>query len=44
MSIPSFTYTIELLNSDHNRADFQCGTEALDRYLREQARQDLKRY
>ncbi|OUL35535.1 GNAT family N-acetyltransferase [Nostoc sp. T09] len=44
MSVPAFAYTIELLNSRHNRADFQCGTEALDRYLQEQAGQDLRRY
>lgn len=44
MSVPAFAYTIELLNAGHNRADFQCGTEALDRYLREQASQDLRRY
>lgn len=44
MSVPAFAYTIELLNAKHNRADFQCGTEALDRYLRQQAGQDLRRY
>lgn len=44
MSVPAFAYTIELLNSGHNRVDFRCGTEVLDRYLREQAGQDLRRY
>ncbi|QSJ16442.1 GNAT family N-acetyltransferase [Nostoc sp. UHCC 0702] len=44
MSVPAFAYTIELLNPEHNRVDFRCGTEALDRYLREQASQDLRRY
>ncbi len=44
MSFPAFAYTIELLNAEHNRADFHCGLEALDRYLREQATQDLRRY
>ncbi|ALF51626.1 GCN5 family acetyltransferase [Nostoc piscinale CENA21] len=44
MSLPAFTYTIELLNTGHNRVDFRCGIEALDRYLREQAGQDLRRY
>ena len=28
---------------DHDRSDFSCGQEPLDRYLREQASQDLKR-
>lgn len=44
MNIPAFAYTIELLNSQHNRVDFQCGIEALNRYLREKASQDLRRY
>src|SRR5580658_10694615 len=34
---------IELLRSDHNRADFSCGNTSLDRYLKEQAGQDLRR-
>jgi len=34
---------IELLNSNHNRSDFQCGVIALDNYIRKQARQDVKR-
>lgn len=44
MSVPAFAYTIELLNAQHNRADFRCGIEALDRYLQEQASQDMRRY
>ncbi|WP_347986417.1 GNAT family N-acetyltransferase [Methylomonas sp. AM2-LC] len=36
-------YSIELLGSKHHRAAFSCGIEALDRYLREQASQDMRR-
>ena len=36
-------FRIELLTSEHNRAAFSCGVEALDRYLREQASQDMRR-
>lgn len=35
-------YNIEPLG-DHDRAAFSCGNAALDRYLREQASQDVKR-
>ena len=31
------------LNPTHDRTDFQCGVEALDRYLKKQAKQDIKR-
>ena len=31
------------LNPAHDRAAFQCGVEALDRYLKKQAKQDIKR-
>jgi len=34
---------IEPLNPTHDRAGFQCGVEALDRYLKKQAKQDIKR-
>ena len=34
---------IEPLNSTHDRTGFQCGVEALDRYLKKQAKQDIKR-
>jgi len=33
---------IEPLNPTHARAGFQCGVEALDRYLKKQAKQDIK--
>ncbi len=35
-------YAIEPLG-DHDRAAFSCGHESLDRYIREQASQDVKR-
>lgn len=38
---PSFR--IELLSKEHNRTAFMCGVEALDRYFREQAMQDMRR-
>jgi len=31
------------LNPTHDRAGFQCGVEALDRYFKKQANQDVKR-
>jgi predicted GNAT family N-acyltransferase len=34
---------IEPLNSSHDRQAFDCGVQVLDRYLREQASQDVKR-
>lgn len=36
-------WVIEPLRGDHNRADFSCGNLSLDRYLKEQAGQDLRR-
>lgn len=39
----TFAYTVEVLDERHDRASFCCGTDALDRYLRQQARQDAKR-
>jgi GNAT superfamily N-acetyltransferase len=36
-------WVIEPLRSDHIRASFSCGNPSLDRYLREQAGQDLRR-
>ena len=34
---------IEPLNRTHERTGFHCGVEALDRYLKKQAKQDIKR-
>ncbi|MCA1805474.1 MAG: GNAT family N-acetyltransferase [Xanthomonadaceae bacterium] len=35
---------IELLGPRHDRAAFSCGVDALDRYLRTQARQELRKH
>lgn len=37
-------WRIEPLAKRHGRAVFTCGIEALDRYLRQQARQDAEKY
>lgn len=44
MNIPRFAYKIERLSSQHNRNDFCCGVEALDRYLQTKAKQDVRRF
>lgn len=36
-------FRIELLSNEHKRTVFSCGVDALDRYLREQASQDMRR-
>jgi predicted GNAT family N-acyltransferase len=36
-------YRVEPLGKQHDRSEFSCGVEALDRYLREQARQDARK-
>lgn len=36
-------YLIQPLGSQHDRAAFACGVEALDRYLRQQAGQDARK-
>jgi ribosomal protein S18 acetylase RimI-like enzyme len=36
-------FRIEALAQEHDRTDFTCGSDALDRYLREQAAQDMRR-
>lgn len=36
-------WVIEPLGKSHNRSDFSCGHDTLDRYLKEQASQDAKR-
>ncbi|MBD2199284.1 MULTISPECIES: GNAT family N-acetyltransferase [Calothrix] len=43
MAAPTFGYAIEPLNAQHNRSEFSCGIESLDRYLLQQAGQDLRR-
>jgi GNAT superfamily N-acetyltransferase len=37
------SFIIEPLGTSHDRADFTCGVDALDRYFREQAGQDVRR-
>jgi len=37
------SFIIEPLTSNHDRTDFTCGVDALDRYFREQAGQDVRR-
>lgn len=37
------TFRIEVLTPEHDRSDFDCGSDPLDRYLREQASQDMRR-
>ncbi len=37
------TFVIEALAGRHRRAGFDCGSEALDRYIRRQASQDARR-
>lgn len=37
-------YRIEALGKQHDREEFHCGSEALDRYLRQQARQDAEKH
>lgn len=41
--IPIRGYVVETLDRGHDRASFKCGVEALDRYLKTQARQDARR-
>jgi ribosomal protein S18 acetylase RimI-like enzyme len=36
-------FRIEPLSKQHDRSGFHCGTEALDRYFREQVSQDVRR-
>ena len=38
------TQRIERLAKHHDRSGFRCGSEALDRYLQQQARQDADKH
>ena len=40
---PATPYCIEPLTKSHDRSGFRCGSEALDRYLAQQARQDAEK-
>ena len=42
MSFSDGSIVIEPLAAHHDRASFDCGNEALDRYFREQAGQDIR--
>ena len=42
--MPTSTHSIELLAKHHDRTNFQCGSETLDRYLQQQARQDAEKH
>lgn len=39
----TLSFWVEPLSSDHDRAAFSCGVDPLDRYLRTQAGQDVKK-
>lgn len=41
--MPAPDFRIEALGSQHNRAGFRCSTASLEIYLRNQARQDVKK-
>ena len=43
MAAPGPDLRIEALASHHDRASFTCGVDSLDRYLRSQASQDVRR-
>ena len=43
IEIGSLTYVIEHLEKKHNRDSFLCEVESLDRYLKTQASQDIKK-
>jgi GNAT superfamily N-acetyltransferase len=42
-SEPAFRFYIEPLGKQHERATFSCGNDALDRYFRSQAFQDVRK-
>jgi ribosomal protein S18 acetylase RimI-like enzyme len=44
LSLPERTFRIELLAGSHDRESFACGNEALDRYIRTHAGQDMRRH
>jgi GNAT superfamily N-acetyltransferase len=43
LSLPADSVRIVPLDPTHDRSGFTCGVESLDRYIREQARQDSSR-
>ena len=43
MKLADNSFRIEPLGPDHDRSSFTCGNDSLDRYIREQATQDIRR-
>ena len=43
MPLATTSFPIEVLGKQHRRDDFDCGSEALNRYIRTQARQEMER-
>lgn len=43
MGAPVQRFQVELLTKGHSREGFSCGSEPLDRYLKQQARQDAEK-
>lgn len=43
MSLTSSSFLVEVLGKHHQRDDFDCGSEPLNRYVRTQARQEMER-
>jgi predicted GNAT family N-acyltransferase len=43
LSSPARGFSIGVLGKRHEREDFDCGSEALNRYVRTQARQEMER-
>jgi hypothetical protein len=39
----AFLFQISALDKEHDRSGFKCGVVSLDRYLKEQAAQDMRR-
>ncbi len=44
MSSLEAPFLIQVLTSEQDKSSFSCGVEALDRYLKQQASQDIKRH
>lgn len=43
MSPATLSFSVEVLGTHHQRNDFDCGSDALNRYLGTQARQEMER-
>lgn len=40
----NLSYVVEILADHHDRSSFDCGVESLNRYLKQQATQDVRRH